>query len=317
MGVLDLARRVVPGACLAAVLWAPLTAAREQQAPAAAREQQAPPAPVASAAAPAAPAAAVPAPAPASPAVTLTDADMERFLTKARIVKTKSAPKGVTNSVRATLSDGTMTHDAHIQTIDEYKREFRTAMTVEFDFRDSWQFNIAAYKLDRLIGLNMVPVSVQGRLRSDPAAITWWVDDVMMDEGGRLKQKAEVPEDKKRYWNQQTYMMRLFDQLIYNTDRNLGNMLIGTDWRLWAIDHTRAFRKHTTLKSSTYVSRCDREVFQRLKALDQDTLKRELGKHLDDGQIRGLLARRDAIVQRLESLGPSVLFESLIPAPVQ
>ena len=286
----DLTRRIVLVVCFAAALCgAPLIIAQEAQAPAPA----------------------------ASSAVSLSDAEMERFLTKARIVKTKSAPKGVTNSVRATLSDGTMTHDAHIQTIDEYKREFRTAMAVEFDFRDSWQFNIAAYKLDRLLGLGLVPVSVAGRYRSAPAAITWWVDDVVMDEGGRLKQKAEAPEEKKRYWNQQTYMIRLFDQLIYNTDRNLGNMLIGKDWRLWAIDHTRAFRKHTTLKSPNYVSRCDREVFQRLKALDQDLLKRELGKYLDDGQIKGILARRDAIVQRLEGLGPSVLFESLIPADIQ
>ncbi len=107
-------------------------------------------------------------------------------------------------------------------------------------------------------------------------------------------------------------MIRLFDQLIYNTDRNLGNLLIGKDWRLWAIDHTRAFRKHTTLKSPDYVSRCDREVFQRLKALDQDLLKRELGNYLDNGQIKALLTRRDAIVQLLEGLGPSGLFESLI-----
>lgn len=306
--LVDLTRRVVLVVCFAAaVCGAPLFATLEPQGPA----------PVGPVAPPAQPSA-EPAPPPAtSSAVALSDAEMERFLTKARIVKTKSAPKGVTNSVRATLSDGTMTHDAHIQTIDEYKREFRTAMAVEFDFRDSWQFNIAAYKLDRLLGLNMVPVSVPGRYRSAPAAITWWVDDVAMDEGGRLKQKAEAPDEKKRYWNQQTYMIRLFDQLIYNTDRNLGNMLIGKDWRLWAIDHTRAFRKHTTLKSPNYVSRCDREVFQRLKALDHAMLKRELGKFLDDGQIKGILARRDAIVQRLEGLGPNVLFESLIPADIQ
>jgi hypothetical protein len=239
----------------------------------------------------------------------LTDAEMERFLKEAKIVKTKSAGKGVTNSTQATLSDGRMTHDAHIQIIDEYKREFRTQQGVEFDFRDSWMFNIAAYKLDRLIGLNMVPVSVQGNYRSNRAAFTWWIDDVMMDEGGRLKKKLEAPEDKTRVWNQQIYMMRIFDNLIYNTDRNLGNQMISTDWRLWPIDHTRAFRKQTSLKTPTHVSRCDREVFQRLKTLDRDLLKRELGAFLDDGQIKSILARRDLIVTKLESIGPSALFD--------
>jgi hypothetical protein len=93
-------------------------------------------------------------------------------------------------------------------------------------------------------------------------------------------------------------------------------MLISSDWRLWAIDHTRAFRKHTSLKSPGYVSRCDREVFHRLKALNRDLLQRELGPYLDEGQIKSILARRDAIVAKLESVGPSALFDKQIPAAV-
>jgi hypothetical protein len=81
------------------------------------------------------------------------------------------------------------------------------------------------------------------------------------------------------------------------------------DWRLWLIDHTRAFRKNTSLKQPSRVTRCDRQVFDRLKALDRDTLKRELGKYLDDGQIKALLSRRDLIVQKVESLGPAALFD--------
>ena len=131
-----------------------------------------------------------------------------------------------------------------------------------------------------------------------------------LDEGARLKNKIEAPPEKARYWHQQIYMMRVFDQLIYNTDRNLGNMLIGSDWRLWAIDHTRAFRKQKALKSPTHISRCDRQVFDRMKSLTLEVLKRELGKYLDEGQLKALLARRDLIVARLESLGPEALFDS-------
>jgi hypothetical protein len=104
-------------------------------------------------------------------------------------------------------------------------------------------------------------------------------------------------------------LIRLFDELIYNVDRNLGNLLITRSWRVWAIDHTRAFRMARTLRKPQNITRCDRQVLERLKALDRASLDRELGKVLDRGRISALLARRDAIVRRLESLGPGVIFD--------
>jgi hypothetical protein len=250
-------------------------------------------------------------PAPVAVAPPPADADIERFLLEARVGDTHGTKKGVTGAQRATLSTPTLTHYAQIQSIDEFKREFRTDRGVEFDFRDSWTFNVAAYKIDRLIGLNMVPVSVERKYRSTPSAFTWWLDDVLMDEGDRLKKKIEAPD--RGYWSRQTMMMRLFDQLISNVDRNMGNIIYTKDWRLWPIDHTRAFRKNTDLKTPSHITRCDRRVFEALKTLDLATLKREVGKWLDDGQLKALLARRDQIVKKLEALGPSALFDSTAP----
>jgi hypothetical protein len=265
------------------------------------------------AAAPAAPAAAT---AVTPSAAKLSDAEMEQFLLKARLGKTRSASKGVTGSLRATLSDGKLTHDAHVQTVDEHLQQFAGSNGgVEFDFRDSWTFNLAAYKIDRLIGMNMVPVSVARRHGYQEAAYTWWLDDVMMDEQERLKRKEEKkpglsgePPDTE-IWNQQMQMVRLFDQLIANIDRNLGNLMITKDWRLWPIDHTRAFRNNRQLKTPGNVTRVDRGVLERMKALDRETLRKETGKYLTTFQIDALLARRDAIVKRIEELGPAAVFD--------
>jgi hypothetical protein len=245
--------------------------------------------------------------APAAQPTALSDADIEAFLRTARITGTRSAGKGVTDSVRATLSDGTITHDAHIQAIEDRRNVGPSAQGAELNFRDSWTFNIAAYKLDRLIGLNMVPVSVERRHRGKASAFTWWVDDVLMDEGGRLKQQAQPPNPVA--WNDAMQLVRLFDQLIYNVDRNQGNLLITTDWRVWAIDHTRAFRLHKTLKKPESVARCDRAVFEGLKKLDAETLEREMGKYLSEYEREALLARRDAIVAIIEQGGEGALFD--------
>jgi hypothetical protein len=285
--------RVWVAAALLAIAWSSPIGARTAQA-------QAP--------APVAPPAVAVAPLP-------SDAEIERFLLEGKTGRTKGSKKGVTGTLQVSMSTETLTHDAQIQTIDEYKREFRTDRGVEFDFRDSWTFNVAAYKIDRLLGLNMVPVSVQRSYRSTPGAFTWWLDAVLMEEGERRKKKIEAPD--RAYWSRQNTMMQLFDQLIANVDRNMGNIVYTKDWRLWLIDHTRAFRKNTELKMPSYITRCDRQVFERLKALDRDTLKREVGKWLDEGQIKSLLARRDAIVKKLDALGPSALFDRTAPTATQ
>ena len=74
------------------------------------------------------------------------------------------------------MTVGDFTHDGQIQTIDVSKREFRTDRGVEFNFRDSWMFNVAAYKIDRLIGLNLVPpasrVPTKARTAPLPGGLT-------------------------------------------------------------------------------------------------------------------------------------------------
>jgi hypothetical protein len=245
---------------------------------------------------------------PASPSRTsLSDEEIEQFLLKGRVTKSSGAGKGITGSVRATMTDGTLTHDVHIQIIDESKREFRSQQGTEFNFRDSWMFNVAAYKIDRLLGLRLVPVSVERRWRSNLGAYTWWVDDVLMDESERLKKKVTPPDLES--WNQQMQMLRLFDQLIANVDRNLGNLLIGKDWTIWAIDHTRAFRTQATLKTPGNIARCERQVFAKLKQLDKQSLKAAVGGNLQTYEIDSLLKRRDLIVAMIEQRGESGLFD--------
>jgi hypothetical protein len=241
----------------------------------------------------------------------LTDAQIEQFLKTAKVVKTQGAGKGVTDSVRATLSNGTQTHEAHIQVIDETKREFQTKQGIERDFRDSWQYNIAAYRLDRLLDLRIVPVSVQRNFRGRPGAFTWWVDDVLMDEGGRLKKDIKPPD--LACWNEQVRVLRVFDQLIANTDRNLGNLLITNDWRLWAIDHTRAFRRNPEPTSFGSLTQVDRTMLKKMKELTREALKKELGGYLGSPEIGALLSRRDVIVKLFESRGDVVLYDRKPP----
>jgi hypothetical protein len=218
---------------------------------------------------------------------------MEQFLQTAKIVKIKDLSTGVTNSRRATLSDGTIQHDAHVQSIDESKARFEGQRGTEINFRDTWKFNVAAYRLGRILELDMIPPSVERKVNGTSCAVTWWIDNSMM-ELDRKKKGLESPD--KDAWNREMYIVRVFDQLIYNTDSNLGNLLIDPEWRIWAIDHTRAFRLHTTLLEQKNLVLCDRKLLARLRTLDAGTLS-PLKPYVTDGEIKGVLGRRDKIVK--------------------
>ena len=102
--------------------------------------------------------------------------------------------------------------------MDIHKAQYQTPTGMEINFRDSYKYNIAAYKLDRLLGLNMVPVSVEWKVAGDSAAVTWWFDDIMMMDKERYTKKIQVPAAKRASWNDQMYQVRVFNELIYNTD---------------------------------------------------------------------------------------------------
>jgi hypothetical protein len=225
----------------------------------------------------------------------MTRADQEAFLKQAKIVQHKALSRGVTNSERATLSDGNLRHDAHIQTIDISQSEFRTDRGVELNFRDSYKYNIAAYLLDKIMDLNMVPVSVERKAAGKTAAMTWWVDDTMMTELDRHNKKMEPPDQEA--WNKQMHVVRVFDQLIFNTDRNLGNLVIDKNWRIWMIDHTRAFRLRTDLQNPKNLVRCERKLLSAMRKLDEDTLIKGLRPYLTKTEVKAVLARRDKIVE--------------------
>jgi hypothetical protein len=247
---------------------------------------------------------AAPAPRPAAlksnvTAVDLTREQMEHFLLTARIVADRPAGKGITGSRRVTMTDGQYTHDAHVQEVDIYKAEYRTKTGIEKNFRDSYKFNIAAYRLDKIMDLNIVPVCVPREVNGKPAAVDWWVDDVLFDEEGR-RDKNEEPRDENE-WARQLNTIRDFDQLIYNDDRNQGNLLIDKNWKLWAIDHSRAFRDKPLLRDPDVLRRISAKMLAAMRTLTEQQLEDSLEPYITKEDIEALLARRELLVRFFES----------------
>ncbi len=221
------------------------------------------------------------------------------FMQHAEVVKSKercSPHKGVTSTWTLTLSDGTVTYDACFQPVEESKAvmQFDNGRT-ELGFKDSWQFNIAGYRIAKMIGLDyMVPVYTERKWKGQPGSMSWWVPNVMFDEADRLK-KGEHPPDVDDF-NKRMYRVRILTQLFYDTDTNLTNVLITKDWKLWRIDFSRAFRSHKDLLNAKDLVMCDRQVLAKLKALNFDDVFDATKPYLSKDRVKALMARRDKIV---------------------
>ncbi len=237
----------------------------------------------------------------ASDEPTLSKEQIRQFLLTAKVTNSRQSKKGITQPWRLTLSDGTLTHDASFQHIDEHKASMEFASgRKEFNFVDSYKYNIAAYALAELVGIDdMVPVYVERKWKGDSGSLSWWLP-VKMDEEERVKQKIAVPDPDA--WNNQMYKVRVFDQLVYDSDPNLTNVLIGEDWKIWRIDFTRAFRPSKDLESEKDLVRCDRKLLEKLKALDANELAEKTKHYLSKDEVKAVMARRDKIVAHFQKL---------------
>jgi hypothetical protein len=225
----------------------------------------------------------------------LSCTDMEQFLRNARIIKIRDSSKGVTHPRHATLESGNLKHEASIQSEDKWLKTVPVGNNIEFNVHDYWGYNVAGYELARLLSINMVPPYVARGYNGRTGSFSWWVPDVIMDEAGRATRKTDPPDQDQ--WAKEMYVIRVFNQLIYNLDDNLSNFLITKDWHLWMIDFSRAFRPHRTLRNPENLLRCDRKLLVNLRRLNQASLEQKLKPYVRRSDIEALLVRRDLIVK--------------------
>lgn len=227
--------------------------------------------------------------------------EIRRFMLSAAVVAAEPIGKGVTQPWRLTLSDGDITHDVAFQSVDERATRQRLGAGQELGFVDAYRYNIAAYHIAELLGIDhMMPVTVEREWRGQRGAMTWWIDDVAMDEQARLSQRI-WPDDMQTF-NQQYYRMLVFAELVYDTDRNQGNVLYGSDWKLWMIDFSRAFRIWGDLQAPGNVTRVDRSLLDRMRDLTRDRIEAQTGPHLNGGELDAVIERRDKLVDHFDTL---------------
>jgi hypothetical protein len=220
----------------------------------------------------------------------------EAFLRTARVLDRTPVGAGITRPDRMTLTDGIRTTRAIWKTIHDRRMGLQRLEGggLEFDFRDSWRSEIAAYELDKALGLGLVPPTVERRIDGRAGSLQMWIEAAMTQDD-RKRRGIEAPAAAA--WNAQMHKVRLLHQLTYNTDhRNVRNVLIDPTFRVYAVDSSRAFRIQEDLLAPEDLVSFSRAVLEKLAALDRPLVEARLGSWLEKRQIDGLLARRDRIL---------------------
>jgi len=162
-------------------------------------------------------------------------------------------------------------------------------------FRESYKAEIAAYEIDKLLKLDMVPPSVERQLEGNTGAAQLWVENVV-----DLKANASPNESARPGWENQLVRMAMFDNLIGYRDRNLGNTLRDASWHLILIDHSRAFSESTELPRK--LTRVDGTLWDKIENLTRPQLDAALGAWLSKNEIQAIVDRREKMKAEIKSL---------------
>ncbi len=208
------------------------------------------------------------------------ESEIEHMLARGRVAKLEDVPIGVTKPQRATL-EGSPMRFAWKPLTPGYSK----------GFMESYKAEIAAYKLDRLLGLNMVPPIVERNMNGKNGAAVLWVENT---RGWSVEKPPQGPEPS---WSLQLTRMKMFDLLIANIDRNQGNLIYDADWHLFLIDHSRAFTGKKDLKGIAPLGRVDRGLWDKMAALTLEDLDRGLDKWVGNNEKKAILLRRDLMAK--------------------
>jgi len=230
-----------------------------------------------------------------------TDEEVLDFLSSAEIVWKEKLAAGTNKKKRKVLLErnGVQAH-AILRSGYEVKH------TSGGGFVDSYESEIAAYSLNRLLGLDSVPPVV----RRKGGSLQLWIENATT-EAARLKAGEEPPDPLG--FERQIQDLGVFDNLIANTDRNPGNILIDSAGRVWFIDHTRSFAGQKELRDPDAVTGCDTDLWRNLRDVPDSEIEASVKGYVG-GYVDALLVRRQLLVeliqQRIQEQGESTFLFS-------
>lgn len=228
----------------------------------------------------------------------------EAFLREAEVVgeERMSFERGVTEPWKLTLRQGREVRHAI----------WKDATGVRGGYLEGWRYEIAAYVMDKLLDLGLVPPTVQRTRQGSPGSCQLWIDGTEL-----FRDLFKKPENQEAFrseeWKEIGYLAQFFDNLIGNEDRHTGNVLVTRHFRGLLIDHSRTFRvgrayvegipfSEKNVPPDELMRRLPRALVERTAALEEKDMRQALKDLLSETEIQAVLARRALLLREVRRI---------------
>lgn len=217
---------------------------------------------------------------------------LERFLLEARVTAVnKELQSGRMGAWLVTLDDGKTTRKAFFKSV---RRPRPTLMPA------SYTYELAAFELDKLLGLELVPATVERQIDGRSGSLQLFLEGVETEKSRLLKNLQ--PPNLQAYQDQLDEIT-LLENLTCTPRQDLGDILIQTDtWRVWRVDFSEAFMPATELQPERLIRRASRRFVKALRNLDEALARRRLARYLNTSELEALFKRRQLILDEIDRL---------------
>jgi len=220
------------------------------------------------------------------------------FLNTARVVSSKQIGQGVTGARKVLLEKDGLRVNSVFR--DVRINETRTLPSgTQVPFRDDYIFECAAYELSRMLGLDNVPPTVEREILGEKGSLQLWIEGTVTETDRRDQGYTLLDEESlSQHWQ----VMLVFDNLIYNDDRNRGNYLYDQKGKLWMVDHTRSFRTDGELPYPSGILYSERRMWEGLQNLESSVMRTQLQRYLGPSEMESLIKRKDRLVEYTQEM---------------
>ena len=226
----------------------------------------------------------------------------EELLKTAEIIKYGYIGKGVTKPMKLTLKKENI----------EITAVWKNPRGMQRGFFEGWQYEIAAYEIDKLLELNMIPPTVERNFKGRTGSLQLWIEHDYSDLD-LMEKKIGIPRSKFDRRTKMKYIARAFDSLIGNEDRTQQNIIYTKDWRMLLIDHSRSFRYYGKyikrlmfgkkgIQGRRLFKRLPRAFVEKIKGLNYDNIKKAVGPYLKEKEIKAIVIRRELLLKEIEEM---------------